>query len=304
MNLLKKLAPHGAILIANMYYVFWGIDRVNKSMNFIDNVYTKFLFVLLLIFDAIDLWALLSGFARWTRRRSASGKFLRLGLMGANALFAFVYLILFIVDCFAPNKMLMRKEFVKLWMLVLCLLSTVNGIFQASRNRAAIRQAQVRSARSRQPAASARRTASGGRYSARSGQRSARESFDYPERSTSSSRTARRSVSVGEAYASSGSSRSSASSSSRYASRYDDGYTASTSSRYSSGSSTRRSSRYDDDYTASTSSRSNSGSSSRRSSRYGDDYTTSASSRSSAGSSTRRSSRYDDDFYDSGSARR
>lgn len=33
--------PHCAILIGNMYYVFFGIDRVNTAMAFIDNNITK-----------------------------------------------------------------------------------------------------------------------------------------------------------------------------------------------------------------------------------------------------------------------
>ena len=49
MKTLKKLAPHAAILIGNMYYVFWGIDRVNKAMNFIDNGYTKFLLLVMIV---------------------------------------------------------------------------------------------------------------------------------------------------------------------------------------------------------------------------------------------------------------
>ena len=38
---LRAMLPHAAILIANMYIVFFLIDRVNTAMNFIDNGLTK-----------------------------------------------------------------------------------------------------------------------------------------------------------------------------------------------------------------------------------------------------------------------
>ena len=38
---LRAMLPHAAILIANMYIVFFLIDRVNSAMNFIDNGLTK-----------------------------------------------------------------------------------------------------------------------------------------------------------------------------------------------------------------------------------------------------------------------
>ena len=45
-----RLLPHGAILICNMYIVFFLIDRVNTAMCFIDNDITKaLLFVMCVI---------------------------------------------------------------------------------------------------------------------------------------------------------------------------------------------------------------------------------------------------------------
>ena len=38
---IREMLPHGAILIANMFIVFFLIDRVNTAMNFIDNGLTK-----------------------------------------------------------------------------------------------------------------------------------------------------------------------------------------------------------------------------------------------------------------------
>ena len=38
---IRPMLPHAAILIADMYIVFFLIDRVNPAMNFIDNGLTK-----------------------------------------------------------------------------------------------------------------------------------------------------------------------------------------------------------------------------------------------------------------------
>ena len=52
---MKRLAPHAAILICNMYVVFYAIDRVNTAMNFIDNPLTKGLLLILCV-DGIYCW--------------------------------------------------------------------------------------------------------------------------------------------------------------------------------------------------------------------------------------------------------
>lgn len=62
---LKRLLPHAAILICNMYVVFFLIDRVNKAMNFIDNGLTK---GLLLALCLIGLWNA-GSLSRGSRRR-------------------------------------------------------------------------------------------------------------------------------------------------------------------------------------------------------------------------------------------
>ena len=48
-NRLRRLLPHAAILICNMYIVFFLIDRVNNAMNFIDNRLTKGLLLALCV---------------------------------------------------------------------------------------------------------------------------------------------------------------------------------------------------------------------------------------------------------------
>lgn len=48
-----EMLPHGAILIANMYIVFFLIDRVNTAMCFIDNDITKGLLVIMCLLSVI-----------------------------------------------------------------------------------------------------------------------------------------------------------------------------------------------------------------------------------------------------------
>lgn len=53
--MLRKWLPHVAILLSNMYLVFFLLDRVNKAMAFINNGITKGLLValsLISIFNA------------------------------------------------------------------------------------------------------------------------------------------------------------------------------------------------------------------------------------------------------------
>lgn len=52
--MLRKILPHAAILLSNMYIVFFFIDRVNTAMQFINNSITKFLLLLLCIITTIN----------------------------------------------------------------------------------------------------------------------------------------------------------------------------------------------------------------------------------------------------------
>ena len=67
---LRPMLPHGAILIANMYIVFFLIDRVNPAMNFIDNGLTKGLLLAMCLIVTGD--ALIP--ARRARRASGGAK--------------------------------------------------------------------------------------------------------------------------------------------------------------------------------------------------------------------------------------
>ena len=51
----KRVTPHAAILICNMYIVLYLIDRVNKAMNFIDNGLTKGLLALLCALTLVNV---------------------------------------------------------------------------------------------------------------------------------------------------------------------------------------------------------------------------------------------------------
>ena len=52
--MLRKVLPHAAILLSNMYIVFYLIDRVNSAMCFIDNRITKALLVLLAVISTVN----------------------------------------------------------------------------------------------------------------------------------------------------------------------------------------------------------------------------------------------------------
>lgn len=63
---LERLLPHAAILICNMYVVFFLIDRVNPAMNFIDNRLTKGLLLVMCVVALANGYRLL---LPWLRRR-------------------------------------------------------------------------------------------------------------------------------------------------------------------------------------------------------------------------------------------
>ena len=57
-SLIRKLTPHAAIILSAMYFVFFFIDRVNRSMNFINNAITKallFILCVLAIFHSVQI---------------------------------------------------------------------------------------------------------------------------------------------------------------------------------------------------------------------------------------------------------
>ena len=75
MKKVRAMLPHVAILICNMYIVFYLIDRVNTAMNFIDNGLTKGLLLILCVVTPFNVWALLKEpRRRKSAKKKASGK--------------------------------------------------------------------------------------------------------------------------------------------------------------------------------------------------------------------------------------
>lgn len=68
------MLPHGAILIANMYIVFFLIDRVNTAMCFIDNDITKGLLVIMCLLSVIISMAGIHRHRRAEKRRAMKEK--------------------------------------------------------------------------------------------------------------------------------------------------------------------------------------------------------------------------------------
>ena len=52
--MLRKILPHATIVLCNMYFVFFLIDRVNSAMQFIDNDITKALLLVMCIFSIFN----------------------------------------------------------------------------------------------------------------------------------------------------------------------------------------------------------------------------------------------------------
>lgn len=67
--MLRKLFPHVAIIMSCMYAVFFGIDRVNSAMNFIDNEITKWLLLALCAVSVINAILVIADDRREERRR-------------------------------------------------------------------------------------------------------------------------------------------------------------------------------------------------------------------------------------------
>ena len=73
---IRRLLPHAAILICNMYIVFYLIDLVNTAMCFIDNGMTKGLLVVMCVISIICSLNLIAARkrAQAARRRAAQAR--------------------------------------------------------------------------------------------------------------------------------------------------------------------------------------------------------------------------------------
>lgn len=150
MKIIRKLAPHGAILIANMYFILFGIDRVNTAMNFINNGYTKGLLVVMILCFAACAVRLLG----CHERRKGDGKELhRLIPMLAGALLCLTVAIILLVDMILGNRdMPFLSEIVKFITLGTCIAAWVNAAMLIAMERADIRAEQARRAAARRNA--------------------------------------------------------------------------------------------------------------------------------------------------------
>ena len=66
---MRKLLPHVTIVMCLMYAVFFGIDRVNPAMAFIDNEITKWLLLFLCLFSIVEAVWLIADDRRRERMR-------------------------------------------------------------------------------------------------------------------------------------------------------------------------------------------------------------------------------------------
>lgn len=69
--MLRKFLPHIAIILSGMYFVFYGIDRVNSAMAFIDNELTKGLLVVLGVISILNALFLIRDNRAKERKRQA-----------------------------------------------------------------------------------------------------------------------------------------------------------------------------------------------------------------------------------------
>ena len=67
--MLRKILPHGAIIISLMYFVFFFIDRVNSAMAFINNGMTKALLFVLCLITIANALLLIADDRKRTRAR-------------------------------------------------------------------------------------------------------------------------------------------------------------------------------------------------------------------------------------------
>lgn len=187
MNEIRKISPHAAILIANMYFVLFGIDRVNTAMNFINNGYTKCLLLVMIACCALIVSDLL---ARHNRSRGDGRDVQRLVFIGAGALLNAALAIILLTDAILGNRgMPFLSEPVKFVTLFACIANWVNGFRMIAAVRADLRAEQARRAAARrnarrrpapQPSRSRYGSDSGrSRYEESSGARSRYSGGDY-----------------------------------------------------------------------------------------------------------------------------
>ena len=76
--MLRKLLPHGAIVISGMYFVFFFIDKVNSPMAFINNDITKVLLLILCVISVINALFLIRDDRRRVRQQEERARQMRM----------------------------------------------------------------------------------------------------------------------------------------------------------------------------------------------------------------------------------
>ena len=137
------MLPHAAILCANLYYVFYGIDRVNRPMNFIDNDLTRAVLAAMCLCAALRAPTLRADVRRSVRKRRRgrlNGR--ALGLLACAAL-VLGFAVMLAVHAAAPERMAMRGEFAKAWLLAMCIVLQLGAVRVCAIDREEIREEQA-----------------------------------------------------------------------------------------------------------------------------------------------------------------
>ena len=129
----KLMIPHAATVLANMYYVLFAIDRVNQSMNFIDNYETRILLGVMCAFALFDLPAVI----RMDRHKSSAWRV----LFVLQIAMLIPYLAILTISLIYPESMMMTDGVVKITLLLMCLVTSAESIRLIIHNRARIRKA-------------------------------------------------------------------------------------------------------------------------------------------------------------------
>jgi len=129
----QGMLPHCAILICNMYIVFFLIDRVNTAMVFIDNDITKGLLAAMCL---ISIWCS----ALLMKKKRRRGRGLRRFIAGINMLACVGGLLLIAADYIWLRLLIFNGAPAKIAALAVCLITLLNGAVLIACNRAAVRR--------------------------------------------------------------------------------------------------------------------------------------------------------------------
>ena len=137
------MLPHAAILCANMYYVFYGIDRVNRQMNFVDNGLTRAVLAAMCLCAALRFPTLRVDLRSGVRKRGRGHFNPRALWLLASATLIVGYAVMLVVNAVAPAQMPMRGEFAKAWLLAMSIVLQLGAVRVCAIDREEIREEQT-----------------------------------------------------------------------------------------------------------------------------------------------------------------